>query len=84
MSRRRPEKHPETCRGCGDHLPGRAEPRGRPRLYCPAAVRPCKERQHSIDRLAQAAAAAEAVGNEGRARYLFGRIEALCRDWQAA
>jgi len=53
---RDPSKHPVSCRLCLAVLPIRDEPRGRPRLYCPREVRPCKDRQRVLDELARRSA----------------------------
>jgi len=75
------ERHPVYCRVCGDELPVRDEPRGRPRLYCPASTRPCKERQRALSELDDRFKQFVAAGNDRRAASVQRRLDALRRRW---
>jgi hypothetical protein len=76
------DKHPARCRVCGDALPLRDEPRGRPRLYCPAGVSPCKERQRILNDLANRVTAWSDAGRIDGARRIAARAERLRISWQ--
>jgi len=76
-----PRKHPRDCRLCGRPLPIREEPRGRARLYCPASVRPCKERHRTIVELQRRAATWEADGRSEVADRIRRRAAATLASW---
>jgi hypothetical protein len=78
-----PTKHPRDCRVCGAPLPIRNEPRGRARLYCPASVRPCKERQRTLVELERRAAAWETDGRAEVAQRIRRRAAAALASWRA-
>lgn len=60
----------------------RDEPRGRARLYCTQATRPCKERQRSLVELQRRAEAWEAAGRAEVADRIRRRSEALTLRWK--
>lgn len=76
-------KHPVACRLCGARLPGRDEPRGRPRLYCPAIIRPCKERYRILVELQRRAEAWEAADRPDVAARIRKRAAASRKAWIA-
>jgi hypothetical protein len=75
-----PAIHPRTCALCGDDLI--PSPKGQRRLYCPADVRPCKERARVLKELAQRVEAWDADGRPKVASAIRERIETLRSEWQ--
>lgn len=74
-----PAIHPKTCALCGDDLIPSL--RGRPRVYCPADVRPCKERARVLRELADRVETWEADGRPKVAQVIRERIASLRASW---
>jgi len=79
---RDPAKHPKTCRLCGAEIePSR---KGQARLYCPADVRPCKERFRVLKELGERVEAWEADGRPKVADQIRAHIASLRSSWGLA
>lgn len=76
-----PEKHPAACLICGDTLPPRDEPRGRPRFYCDAR---CRDRARDLAEIERWADEWAKRGHPERADVLRERAAAKRRAWKVA
>jgi hypothetical protein len=74
-----PANHPKTCALCGDDLIPSL--RGRPRIYCPADVRPCEERARVLRELGDRVEAWEAAGRPKVAQLIRERVASLHASW---